>query len=207
MHQQPPVSARARLPLVRVERPQALEQRSRMVRAHVRDHVLAIRPDPVPQEIRGLVRVRRVASRIIRVRSERPNLVTLRRRERIDRLLVIERHPALRVGQAVVEVPPLRLAELEHHRQARRRDLVGALLVHLLEVVPDARAEVHLVRGHVEEHVLAGSDHAARVATGTWRASRREDYRPPSRTRTTPGCPPPRTGWRDRESTSARPPS
>ena len=61
----------------------------------------------------------------------------------------------------VVEVPPLRLAELQHHRQARRRDLVGALLVHLLQVVPDARAEVHLVGWHLEEDVRTWRDHAA----------------------------------------------
>ena len=74
--------AGSRLPLVRVERPEAFEQRGRVGRAHVRDHVLAIGPDAVPEESCCLVRVRRIAgNRIVRICRERPNLVTRLRRE------------------------------------------------------------------------------------------------------------------------------
>ena len=64
-----------------------------------------------------------------------------RRRERIDCLIIfwLQNGPSVRIGQAVVEIPPLCLAKLEHDRKARGGDLVGALLS--LEVVPDARPE------------------------------------------------------------------
>ena len=99
-------------------RPEAFEDGGRVIRPDVRDHILAVGPDPVPQEIRRLVRVRKIALRIFSGRAERPNLVTLHHREVADRLCIIVGHPAVRVRCGVVEIPPLRLTELDSIEKA-----------------------------------------------------------------------------------------
>jgi hypothetical protein len=70
--------------------------------------------------------VPRIASGIVAVRAERPDLVSLGGGEVVDGSLVVEAHAAVRVLALVVEIPVLRLAELQDDRRAGLRDLVGA---------------------------------------------------------------------------------
>jgi len=127
-----------RLALVCVERPQAFEDGGRVIDAHVGDALGAAFPNPIAQEVGRLP----VIFRVVRVGHEMMERAPEAGEE-------VSRGPLVVGGHAgsIWEIPPLRLAKLKDDRQPGDRELVRALLLHLLQIGERILPETSISRG------------------------------------------------------------